>query len=55
MIDANANLEAAVPAGGRVAFGIAAIGLLVGTAALWWRFGESVYGQSLLNAFMACF
>ena len=55
MIDADANLEAAVPAGGRVAFGIAAIGLLAGTAALWWRFGENVYVQSLLNAIMACF
>jgi len=55
MNDANATSQAALPAGGRLTIGIAAAGLLVGSAALWWRFGEGVYAQSLLNAIMSCF
>ncbi|MCA3564098.1 MAG: hypothetical protein IOC90_06375 [Methylocystis sp.] len=55
MIDANANMEAVSPAGGRVAVGIAAVAFLGASAALWWRFGEGVYAQTLLNAVMACF
>lgn len=26
-----------------------------GAAALWWRFGESVYVTSIMNAIIACF
>lgn len=28
---------------------------LAAAGALWWRFGEGVYGQALLNAVIACF
>jgi hypothetical protein len=28
---------------------------LAGAVGLWWRYGEGVYGQALLNAVIACF
>lgn len=28
---------------------------LAGALALWWRFGEGVFSQALLNAVIACF
>lgn len=34
------------------ALGMAGLAAGVG---LWWRFGEGVYGQMLLNAVIACF
>jgi hypothetical protein len=38
-----------------VLIGVAAL-LAVGSAAmLWWRFGEGVYAQSIVNAILACF
>jgi hypothetical protein len=35
--------------------GAAALALLAGAAALWWRFGEGVYLTSLMSAVIACF
>jgi hypothetical protein len=56
MIEAKANPEAGNPAWGRrMAIGVAAACLMGGSIALWLRFGEGVYAQSLLNAVMACF
>jgi hypothetical protein len=29
--------------------------LVAGAIGLWWRFGEGVFAQSLMNAIIACF
>jgi len=52
MSDAEARRDATLPA----RLGVAGAALAVVAAlGLWWRFGEGVYGQALVNAVIACF
>jgi hypothetical protein len=45
----------APPRPGRLPAALGVAAALAAALALWWRFGEGVYGQALLNAFIACF
>jgi hypothetical protein len=60
MFDANLN-SANIPQGHQTALpsrllaGTIVAAFLVGAAALWWRFGEGVYLNSMMSAIIACF
>ena len=55
MPPADASISASRPT--RVPLLVASLGAagLAAAIGLWWRFGEGVYGQMLLNAVIACF
>ena len=55
MSEAEIRREAAQPMPGRLPIAAGAAAVSAAALALWWRFGEGVYAQALLNAFIACF
>ncbi len=55
MSDANLNTGVQSAALPRLLMGMAGLAFLVGSAALWWRFGEGVYLSSMMSAIIACF
>jgi hypothetical protein len=55
VINATTNPPIHLPGRLRLMAAAVVVGLLAGAAGLWWRFGEGVFAQSIMNAIMACF
>jgi hypothetical protein len=55
MSEANLRQSAQGFAINRLLIFTAVLVLAAGAIGLWWRFGEGVFAQSLMNAIIACF
>jgi hypothetical protein len=55
MSEANLRESAQAPAFSKPLAAAASAVLFAGAFGLWWRFGEGVFAQSLMNAIIACF
>lgn len=55
MSEAEARHAPMPPMPGRLLLAAGAAGALAAASGLWWRFGDGVYAQALMNAVIACF